>query len=80
MNPHIESLCDRFCSSIMEHADSVRVFVTYREGGDTHEFTEGDGNDLAQERQVQKFLIHQNHITMERIKNGGEDGIEYAGQ
>ena len=68
MNPHIESLCDKFCASIMEHADSVRVFVTYREGGDTVEFSEGDGNLCAQERQTEKFVLQSNAEFMARIR------------
>ena len=73
MNPHIESLCDKFCASIMEHADSVRVFVTWREGICTEQFTEGDGNICAQLRQVTEFMVEQNQLLMERIRKENHD-------
>ena len=76
MNPTIETLCEQFCNRMMEHADSVRVFVTWREDGCTDEYTEGDGNLLAQERQVQKFLMEQNELVMKRIREGGDDDYE----
>lgn len=73
MNPHIESLCEQFCNRIMEHADSVRVFVTWREDRDTHSFSQGDGNLSAQMRSVEEFLMEQNQLLLERIRKENHD-------
>lgn len=66
---------------LMEHFDSVRIFVTKHDGttDTTIPFTTGAGNFYAQLGQVNEWKAEQNEITRTeaRKSNGGEgDGIE----
>ena len=60
-NPEIERLCEQFIAHVSEHVESVRVFVTWRDGADesSESFTDGGGNHYAQLGQVREWLLIQ---------------------
>ena len=50
MNPTydtIDKLSEQFTAQVMEHAESVLVLVTWREGGQSHIYSEDAGNYYA---------------------------------
>lgn len=59
---HIRSLMDKACEQIIEHCDSVRIFVTKHSGDGTVNTTfidSGRGNFYAQLGQVREWLVIQ---------------------
>lgn len=71
----IEKQIETFCSSIMEHADSVRVFVTSHDGmaDVSHAFSIGKGNFFAQVGQVKEWIVRQDqYIKIDACKESGD--------
>lgn len=63
MTKQIEEKVTKFLSEIGEHAESVRIFLTYPEGnGETGCYTEGRGNFHAQTGQIREWIIRQDEI------------------
>lgn len=69
---------------LMEHFDSVRIFVTKHDGttDTTIPFTTGAGNFYAQLGQVNEWKATQNEIPREEVrqqeKQSGDEGLETA--
>lgn len=55
----VRALVDAALASIIEHADSVRIFVTVHDGANdrTKSFSRGRGNFYAQFGSVQEWMI-----------------------
>lgn len=65
----IQQKSKQFVEQITEHADSVRLFVTFHEAGVTKSFVIGDGNFYAQLGLVSEWLVRQKEIVREDVKN-----------
>lgn len=61
MSDELKKLVDDCVSKIMEHADSVRIFVTAHKGEDstTACFNVGEGNFYSQRGQIDEWLVMQ---------------------
>lgn len=74
--PEIKQQIDEFAAKMMEHCDSIRIFVTLHDGnsGNTHSYDTGKGNIHAQHGQVMEFLeIQQQYMRNYAIRKDGED-------
>ncbi len=71
----IAAICAKAVSEIMEHAASVRVFVTMHDGGaeETNTYTSGGGNFYAQIGQVAEWLTRMNQITRDNTPKERSD-------
>lgn len=72
----IEKQIETFCSSIMEHADSVRVFVTSHDGvaDNSYAFSMGKGNFFAQVGQVREWIVRQDqYIKIDACKESSDN-------
>lgn len=70
----VKDVADR----LMEHFDSVRIFVTKHDGTSdtTIPYTTGVGNFYAQLGQVNEWKANQDEIAREDAKNpSGEEGL-----
>lgn len=63
-------LVDQAVDNLMEHFDSVRIFVTKHDGPseDTGSYTRGGGNFYAQVGQVTEWNGMQDQIGREHVK------------
>lgn len=62
----IENLAEECAAKLMEHADSVRIFITIHTGdkSETFGYSTGLGNFQAQYGQIREWMIRQD----ERVK------------
>lgn len=61
MHEEITSLCEEVKGKLLEHVDSVRIFVTFHEGAteNTKSYSLGGGNFYAQLGLVREWLTRQ---------------------
>lgn len=63
---------DKFVGEILEHADSVRVFVTFHQADSTKSYNVGGGNFYSQLGIVGEWLTRQNEIARQEVKRNDE--------
>ena len=84
MNEHesameaISKIAAKALADILEHADSVRIFVTVHQGGagdsgETATITFGGGNFYAQIGQVAEWLTRMNQVTRDNATKEPSD-------
>lgn len=56
-----ERLLDDHCAKLMEHFDSVQIFVNKVVGKGTRHISRGTGNWFARKGQIQHWLTISNH-------------------
>lgn len=61
MSDELKKLVDEYADKLMEHADSVRIFVTVHRGEDstTCSLNSGRGNFQAQRGQIDEWIVMQ---------------------
>lgn len=54
----LRSMVDKKASELMEHADSVQIFITWHDGGSevTKSYETGKGNFYARQGQIDEWL------------------------
>lgn len=59
----LEEIVKRKASEIMEHADSVQIFITKHSGGDcgTVAYAHGQGNWYSRYGQIQEWMMQQDN-------------------
>jgi hypothetical protein len=67
-------LVDDHCSHLMEHFDTVQIFVSHKEGNNTMTLARGAGNWYARYGQVKIFCVKQEAIEGHDAIQGG-DGL-----
>ena len=64
MSPELQRKISLFAQELLEHVDSVRIFVSYPDPNKiTGSFTTGIGNYYAQYGQIREWLIIQDAIS-----------------
>jgi len=58
----------RHCDKLMEHFDSVRIFVTRYSNGSTRTVTKGRGCFYTQQGQVKEWVIQQDEMAREQVR------------
>ena len=71
-----EKMVERCCAQLMEHFDSVQIFVTRHEGDITMSGATGHGNFYARYGQVQEWLCRQDAIITESASCDDEEDFE----
>lgn len=71
--PDLQTKIDAAASSLSEHFDSVRIFVTAHDGGnaETQSCDSGYGNLYAQLGQIREWLIFQDTYARVYAENHG---------
>lgn len=76
---HVLKMCEEFSSRVMEHAESVRIFISGRTNSGTRTVTYGKGNWYAQRGQVSTWNKSEDErdcIEMRQSTRDDDDGSD----
>lgn len=68
-----QKLVSSHCDQLMEHFDTVRIFVTRYSDGNTRTITNGRGCLYSQYGQVKEWVIQTEEQSKERMRHQDED-------
>lgn len=71
MSEIAEKMADELASKLIEHCDSVRIFITNHDGGHDQSgaYSVGRGNFYAQLGQVKDWVVRQDTLTKVEAKD-----------
>lgn len=70
-----DKMMDGILGRIMDHADSVRIFVSQHDGDETRSYTIGRGNFHSQYGLVTEWMIRQDQHNREKAKQDAREDV-----
>ncbi len=73
MSQSTEDILDGHVAQLMEHFDTVEIFVTSYQPNQTTNYTaRGSGNWFARKGQIQEWIMRSDRIVCEEVRNENE--------